>query len=174
MEFRRSKPEDAEQMAAIAEQGKKLLKSKGISQWQRGTYPDKALFLRDAENGIGYVLAEGEEVLAVCAVTFTDEAAYRNPTGGGWLTGPEACYATIHRGAVKGERQEKNLSGVLFSEAAKLAKNRGAVSLRADTHPDNLTMQKAMERAGFVRCCTLILEEGDEAGDPRLGYEMVL
>lgn len=174
MIFRKSTMHDLDQMAAIAEDGKAFLRSKGVSQWQRGAYPDKAVFEQDVRSGIGYVLAEGDEVLAVCAVTFTDEPSYRNLSSGAWLTGSDAVYATIHRSAVSRAHQGRNLSGVLFSAVETLAAQAHAVSIRVDTHPDNLTMQRALQRAGFQNCGTLVLLEGDEIGDLRFGYEKLV
>lgn len=47
-----------------------------------------------------------------------------------------------------------------------------ADSVRVDTHPENLTMQRALERAGFTNCGELVLLSGDEVGDLRYGYEL--
>ena len=38
--------------------------------------------------------------------------------------------------------------------------------LRADTHADNIYMQRALTAAGFVRCGTIYTEDGT----PRLAY----
>lgn len=172
LEFRKSVMADTEAMAEIAAQGKALLKSKGISQWQRGTYPDLTIFQKDVEEGIGYVIADGDVIAAVCAITFTDEEDYRHLDTGSWLTGEDALYATIHRSAVALSHQGKNISGFLFAETAMLARERGAESIRIDTHPDNKTMQKTLLRAGFVKCGEFILGAGDEVGDLRWGYEL--
>lgn len=174
IEFRNSTLLDIDRMVQIAEDAKALLKSKGVSQWQRGTYPDRDLFLRDAEEKIGYVLAEGNEVLAICAVTFSDEEGYRHLLCGQWNTPNDAMYATIHRSAVAKKQQGKNLSGLLFRQVAKMAKTKGAVSIRIDTHPDNRTMQNALIRAGFKKCGEFLIPDGDEAGDLRFGYELCL
>ena len=55
--FRHSTPGDIDRMAEIAREGKALLKERGISQWQRGSYPSRELFLQDMRDGIGYVVA---------------------------------------------------------------------------------------------------------------------
>lgn len=172
--FRKSKLEDIDQMVRIADDGKAFLKSQGINQWQRGTYPDRDLFIQDVGDGIGYVLSDGDEVLAVCAVTFTDEESYRNLTSGKWMTADEAKYATIHRGAVAMERHGEHLSTRLFEAVAEMAKGECAVSVRADTHPENVIMQGALKRAGFQMCGEFYILEGDEAGDLRYGYELLL
>lgn len=160
-------------MTAIADAGKARLKGLGINQWQRGTYPDRSLFIQDVYDGIGYVVAEGDEVLAICAVTYTDELAYRHLLSGAWSTSDDAKYATVHRGAVSPRHQGKKLFSFLLSEAAKMAKENDCVAVRADTHPDNFTMQRSMERAGFVKCGEFNILEGDEAGDLRYAYEIV-
>lgn len=172
--FRKSTLQDIDQMVKIADDGKALLKSRGINQWQRGTYPDRELFIQDVKDGIGYVLARGDEVLAVCAVTFTDEESYRKLNAGKWLTADDAKYATIHRGAVAREHHGEHLSTRLFDAVAKMAKQEKAGSVRADTHPDNLVMQGALEKAGFRMCGEFFILEGDEAGDLRYGYELIV
>lgn len=53
-----------------------------------------------------------------------------------------------------------------------MAWEKGTESIRIDTHPENLTMQKTLKRAGFQRCGELVLLSGDEAGDLRYGYEL--
>ena len=51
---------------------------------------------------------------------------------------------------------------------------RGAGSVRVDTHPDNWAMRTALEKAGFAACGELLLDRCEEAGDPRVGYERIL
>jgi len=174
MIFRNSTPEDVPQMVQIANDGKALLKSKGINQWQRGTYPDGPLFKRDVEQGIGYVVSEGDEVLAICAVTFTVEESYNRLESGCWKTPDDGMYATIHRGAVAKDHHGKHIIDFLFSSVEEMAKEKGAQSIRLDTHPENLTMQRALARSGFEQLNTFYILDGDEAGDLRYGYEKVL
>ena len=45
-------------MSALPRRGRALLKSRGISQWQTGSYPDRPLFEQDVQEGIGYVVCE--------------------------------------------------------------------------------------------------------------------
>ena len=174
MEFRQSQTEDLDQIVRIAEDAKAFLRANGVSQWQRGSYPDRALFASDIENGIGYVMADGGRVCAVCAVTFGDEPSYRHLVMGAWLTGDEAAYATIHRSAVASECRGQGVAGRLFASVCDLAASRGVGSVRVDTHPDNTAMRSALERAGFVPCGELVLDRCEEAGDPRIGYERIL
>ena len=174
MEFRRSRIGDIDQIVRIAEDAKAFLRSCGVSQWQRGTYPDRGLFESDVASGIGYVMADGGRVCAVCAVTFDDEPSYRRLVKGAWLTGDEAAYATIHRSAVASECRGQGVAGRLFASVCDLAGKRGVASVRVDTHPDNRAMRAALEKAGFAACGELLLDRCGEAGDPRVGYERIL
>ena len=174
MEFRRSQIGDLDQIVRIAEDAKAFLRASGVSQWQRGTYPDRALFASDVASGIGWVLADGERVSAVCAVTFDDEPSYRHLVKGAWLTGDDAAYATIHRSAVASWCRGQGVAGRLFASVCDLAATRGVGSVRVDTHPDNRAMRAALEKAGFAACGELLLDRCEEAGDPRVGYERIL
>lgn len=171
--FRKSTLEDIDEMMAIVVDGQALLKSQGIDQWQKG-YPNRELLVEDVREGIGYVVAEGEQVAAMCAVTFTDEESYRKLDEGAWLTPEGSVYATIHRGAVAKACRGQGYPAFLFAEVGKLAEAEGIRSVRADTHPENIAMQKALEKSGFVRCGILTLIGGSEDGDQRLAYEKVL
>ena len=174
MEFRQSQNGDIEQIVRIAEDAKAFLRANGVSQWQRGSYPDRALFAADVADGIGYVMADGDCICAVCAVTFGDEPSYRHLVKGAWLTGNDAVYATIHRSAVASECRGQGVAGRLFASVCELAASRGVGSVRVDTHPDNRAMRSALEKAGFVPCGELVLDRCEEAGDPRIGYERIL
>ena len=174
MEFRHSQIGDLDRIVRIAEDAKAFLRANGVSQWQRGTYPDRALFASDVGNGIGYVMADGERVCAVCAVTFGSEASYRHLVRGAWLTGDDATYATIHRSAVSSECRGQGIAGRLFASVCDLAAKRGVGSVRVDTHPDNKAMRLALEKAGFVPCGEFLLARCEESGDPRIGYERIL
>ena len=85
-----------------------------------------------------------------------------------------SLYATVHRLAVSPEMRGRGVAGFIYAGASELARALGAASIRVDTHPQNLSMQRAMTKAGFVFCGELLLVEGDEAGDRRYGYELLL
>lgn len=172
--FRRSMASDLDAMAQIAAEGKAFLKSCGVSQWQKGTYPCVDDYTRDLALGIGYVVEEEGKIVACCAVTCEDEIAYRGLTNGSWKTPLDARYATIHRCAVLGSCRGRGVIGFLFDSVAAMAEQKRLASVRIDTHPDNKALQRALEKAGFVRCGNLVLVSGAEKGDMRLGYERVV
>lgn len=170
--FRKSTLEDMDAMMEIVDAGKALLRSQGIDQWQKG-YPNRELLVQDVQDGIGYVVEEDGRVVAMCAVTFTDEASYHTLRDGSWLTPDDSVYATIHRGAVARDCQGRGLPAFLFSSVADMARARNVKSVRADTHMENLAMQKALAKSGFIRCGIITLLGGSEDGDLRVGYELM-
>ncbi len=172
--FRPAAAVDLDAMAQIAAEAKAFLRRQGVDQWQRGAYPDRACFAADIRAGLGHVLARGDAVAAVCALSLDPDPTYRRPLDGRWLTSDETLYAVLHRVAVSRAFRAQGLAAVLFDAAAALAADRGAQSLRIDTHPDNRPMQAALARAGFARCTTLRLADGAEAGELRLGYERLI
>ena len=55
-----------------------------------------------------------------------------------------------------------------------MAKELGFPSVRIDTHPGNLPMQRALAKAGFVPCGEIHLVGGCEDGNLRIAFEKVL
>lgn len=172
MVFRPSTILDLEACFRIAEEGKAFLKKNGVSQWQRGNYPSREVFASDVEAGRGYVVEMDGVVAAVSAVTYTPEPSYFE-IDGAWLT-ENSIYATVHRSAVSDSFKGQGVLGFLLEEVGRMAKRKGASSIRIDTHEDNKPMRRALEKAGFTLCGRIILVDGDEVGDPRLAYELLL
>ena len=75
---------------------------------------------------------------------------------------------------VEESRKGQGLAARLFAESEDHVRARGLHNVRIDTHPDNLSMQHALEKSGYRLCGSLILQEGTEKGDPRLAYHKVL
>lgn len=168
--FRHSAAEDVDAMDQIVTDAVCLLGRQGIDQWQKG-YPNRALLVSDIEHGIGYVLTDDDKVVALCAVTFTEEPSYLHISNGKWLTGNATSYATIHRMAVDATLRGKGYASHLFSAVEKMAAEKGINSIRIDTHEQNHSMQRALEKSGFIQCGNITLYGGPENGDPRIAYE---
>lgn len=120
------------------------------------------------------MVCDGDEVVAVCAVTLTEEPSYNHLEEGQWLTPVRCSYAAIHRVAVSAKHRGREIPKFLFDSAAAMAKQLGAISVRVDTHPENIPMQRSLAKAGFVKCGAITLLTGDEAGDGRWVYERLL
>ena len=86
-----------------------------------------------------------------------DEPTYRIMEDGAW---PEDLpYATIHRMASAG--QVRGIGQFCIDWCL-----RQGLPVRADTHADNVYMQRALEKSGFVRCGRIYTEDGS----PRWAY----
>ena len=83
-------------------------------------------------------------------------------------------YFAFHRVCVSEAHKGKGLAASLFSYSEAFAKEKGVRNIRIDTHPDTLSMQKALAKNGYTFCGKITLCSGSEAGDPRFAYQKIL
>ena len=171
MEFRLARDTDLLAMCQITQQAKEQLKRLGVSQWQKGEYPSREVWEQDIKNGMAWLAVEEGQVLGVFAFQTTPDVSY-GEIEGAWLT--ETPYASMHRVCVSDRSKGKGVAGQMFQHGFSMAKEQGFASLRIDTHPDNQPMQRALGKAGFVRCGGIVLKEGPESGDERIAFEHIL
>ena len=136
-----------------------------IDQWQNG-YPNRERLEEDVRLGIGRVLMADGQRVAYGVLTYDGERAYDDLRGGEWLTSG-AAYATIHRLCVAEEEVGKGY-GRAFMECAEREAATRVASIRVDTHPDNLIMQRLISSLGYRYCGVVEYES------PRLAYELCL
>ncbi len=172
MEFTLAKMEYLEQMCEITEQAKAQIRKMGFDQWQKGS-PSREIWIRDIEEGNTWAAVEGEEVLGLFAFFTTPDPSYKE-IDGAWLTGDESAYATMHRVCVSDKCKGKGVAGQMFGKAVSLAKEHGLPSVRIDTHPENIPMQRALKKAGFVYCGEIYLKGGTEDGALRIAFEKLV
>lgn len=164
MEFRKAGCRQTGEIADILSGGSARLRVQGVDQWQRG-YPNRATVEADVAAGVGMVLCEGEAVAAYGAVIFTGEPAYDDISGGVWLS--DGPYAVIHRLCVAEPFLGRGCGAEFMRRAEEFVRGRVA-SLRIDTHPDNVIMQRLVRRAGFTYCGDVVIESR------RLAFEKLL
>ncbi len=128
------------------------------TQWVDG-YPRRELVTADIERGESYVVLEDGIVRGVFMFMQRIEPTYAYIEDGAWLN--DAPYGTIHRVASDGQCRR------LFDAVVAYCREKNE-NLRVDTHHDNLPMQKAIERNGFVRCGIVYMENGTK----RSAYQM--
>lgn len=170
MEFRQAKREDLQVMCRITQQAKDQLLRLGVDQWQKG-YPNRQVWERDIQVDMAWLAVEKGQILGAFAFQTTPDASY-GEIEGAWLT--NTPYASMHRVCVSDDSKGKGVAGAMFRHGFAMAKELGFASVRIDTHPENLPMQRALEKAGFVRCGQITLKDGEEAGDARIGFEHIL
>lgn len=170
MEFIVAKQKHIDKMCEITEQAKRQLKNLGLDQWQKG-YPSREVWMDDAEKECTYLAVEGEEVLGIFAFQTTPDASYYE-IDGKWLT--DGDYASMHRVCVADNSKGKGVAGKMFEHGFKMARELGFDSMRIDTHPGNMPMQRALAKSGFMYCGKIRLVGGCEDGDGRIAFEKVL
>lgn len=170
MEFILAQQEHLEDMCRITEQAKAQLKGLGLDQWQSG-YPSREVWENDIRNQAAWLAAEEGRVAGVFAFQTTPEDSYES-IDGKWLS--EEPYACMHRVCVSDGCKGKGVAGQMFAYGFSMAKSLGFASMRIDTHPGNLPMQRALKKAGFEPCGTIHLKSGCEAGAARIGFEKIL
>lgn len=80
----------------------------------------------------------------------------------------------MHRVCVAEEAKGKGVAGKMFAHGFRMAETLGFSSVRIDTHPGNIPMQRALGKAGFERCGEIHLAGGPEKGSLRIGFEKIL
>ena len=149
MRFRVTKEEDLPPVMTILHQAQAYFKAHGIDQWQDG-YPDEATLRRDIQNGTAYV-AELDGAVAACAtIAFAPDENYTTMVSGQWLT--ERPYAVIHRIAVDDKLKGQGIAGWILEQAEQMCRQRGVESLKIDTHQDNTSMRRLLEKHHYQYC----------------------
>ena len=162
MLIRKAKESEIEKICGIYERGRAFMRGAGNEkQWVNG-YPGREDVMKDLEDGTLYVLCDGDEIACVFCCMTEEEPTYAKIHEGKWIRG--GAYATVHRIAVSDEYRGKGAAGLCFDFALSLCG-----SVRADTHRDNIPMQKALLKNGFEYCGIIYLKNGDE----RLAYQRV-
>ncbi len=170
MIYRLGRETDINEMMAMVDQAKEAFRAGGIDQWQKGE-PDAPGLAEGIKAGQVHVLEDGGLVVAMITLAEGDDPSYRQ-IDGAWLDA--SPYTAFHRVCVSQELKGRGLAGRLFKESEALCLARGYHSVRVDTHPGNLSMQRALEKSGYTACGTLRLIGGSEEGDLRLGYQKLI
>ena len=171
--FRKTNMNEVAELMRIADAARHLLKSRNVDQWQNEKYPSQELFEADIKAGISYVMTDGDHIVGMCALTCADDPMYA-VIDGAWLTPEGTRYAVAHRGALAPEYQGQGLTRKWFELIADEARKLGAVSLRIDTHGENIAMRRSFIGAGFKECGIVQLSEDYADVGSRTAYEMLL
>lgn len=170
MIYRIASEADLPSLTTLAEQAKEYFRSNHINQWQKGEPNEQGLAAAISEGKV-HVLDEDGRVLAMITLQEGDELSYRQ-IDGAWLN--DLPYMAFHRVCVDSSLKGRGLAAALFEHSEQIALSRGYSTVRIDTHPDNLSMQRALAKSGYRTCGRIALAEGSEKGDPRIGYQKLL
>jgi len=134
------------------------MRSHGNARQWDDAYPGRELMRSEIDSGHCFVICERRAVVGTFCLIFGDDPTYGRIEDGRWLN--EAPYGTIHRLASDGS--VKGVGHCCIEFCYSQIKN-----LRADTHSDNIPMQRLLEKEGFERCGIIHLEDGS----PRIAYQ---
>lgn len=173
LELRKAEFSDLDRIMDILADGRSALAALGIDQWQGG-YPAREVIESDIARREGVVVADGDMLVATAMVACRDEFDYRYIEGGSWLTESlpdDPCYVVVHRVAVTGAKKNNGIGASILDYALRLARELGCVSVRIDTHPGNVPMQRLLEKSGFTKCGTIYISHAEGATPERYAYE---
>ena len=143
--LRQAKPEELDICVAILRQGREFQRQQGFSQWAEN-FPDPNAIREDIAKGYGFLLVKDGIVAGYQYISLDGDPSYPYLEGTWQADGP---YGVIHRIAFDPQFRGQGLSREAFEVIGAYCKERGAKSLRIDTHPDNKRMQHVLEKAGF-------------------------
>ena len=151
--------EDLSIIKDIYAHARSFMESTGNPNQWGSSYPSEELLLEDISKNELYVCYEQEGIYAVFVFFMHIDETY-NYIKGAWLNNDD--YGVIHRIASMGSKKG------IFSEVLSYVTN-FVDNIRIDTHRDNLVMQGALSKYGFIKCGTIYLKNGSE----RLAYQFI-
>lgn len=156
MEFNRKKVASLIRRATLADlsnqrdiiiEGKEMLQKLGIDMWT-DDYPSNEELLDDIINESSYVYCEDGKIVATFALYFGIDPIYEKLENGSWLS--QLPYSLLKRIAVSSHMRGKNIIGKIIDTVGFISAAKGFPSLRLDTHPDNKSMKRAIEKNGYL------------------------
>lgn len=154
MFIRLTKPEELDEVMGIYARARDFMRQQGNPTQWGSTEPKRERVALDIEEGHSFVCCEGEELLGVFSFEAdADDPTYHEIWDGSW---PESdSYGVLHRIAVG--TPGRGVAGFCLDWCWARCRQ-----LRADTHADNLPMQRAMLKNGFERCGMIKTYDGTD------------
>ena len=155
MNIRLANTSDTNRIFEIYEYARAYMKAHGNPNQWGDNRPEKSLTKDDIKNQRCYVMEDEGHIFAcfVFTIGFEKEYEAKFPSND--------KYGVIHRVASDGSKRG------IVERIVDFAKGKENL-IRIDTHEDNKTMQKAIERQNFKRLGIIYLEDGS----PRILYEL--
>ena len=158
LKIRDEGPADFEQIMKIYRYAQDyMIRTGNPTQWGH-FYPDAVLIQSDIRRGACKVIYDENGAHGVFALFDGADPTYAHIENGNWLNNEP--YLTIHR--LAGDGQVHGLFQCAVSYCKSISRN-----IRVDTHADNLTMQRLIEKSGFAKCGIIHVKDGT----PRIAYQ---
>ena len=167
----RIEKDDMQRIMKITNDAKYLLKQNGSLQWQQG-YPNEDTFINDINNKSLYGIYENNNLMAYGAYILGKDINYVEIDGKWDIPANEKDLA-IHRVAVDCNCHGKKYGIKILKYGIIYAKKLGCLTVKVDTHKNNIPMQKCINKSGFVyKGIVKIIR--DKLDNLRNAYEIVL
>ena len=134
-----------------------MIRSGNPHQWGN-SYPGEDLIRSDIQKNACKIIYDEHGIHGVFALFDGAEPTYARIENGRWPN--DEPYLTIHR--IAGDGQVHGLFEYTVEYCKSVASN-----IRIDTHADNVTMQRLIEKNGFTKCGTIYVRDGS----PRIAYQ---
>ncbi len=157
---------DMEQIMEIVENAKSYMKENKINQWSEN-YPNEDVFLTDLKENRLYVAEINGKVVGMAVLVLDGDEDYKN-IDGQWLI--DGKYGVIHRIAVNPDYKSQNVAKNLLDFFENKLKDLNYDSIRVNTHKDNKSMLRFIEKNGFQKCGTVYIRKTDK----RIAFEKPL
>jgi len=158
MNIRKATIEELPKIMEIYAKAREYMKNNGNPDQWRDSYPSEDLIRADIEAGQCHLCISMGEIYGVFCFFEGTDPTYQSIEDGAWLN--DLSYGVIHRIAVA--KHGKGVASFCFAYAFEQCGN-----VKIDTHHDNIPMQNALAKNGFVRCGIIRLENGE----PRIAYQ---
>lgn len=167
MRFERSNAKDIPEIMKIIEQAKIYFKNNNINQWQNG-YPNPEIIKIDIEKQESYKLTLDEKIIATAVISFNGEPTYDEIYEGEWLS--NESFAVVHRIATDNSYKGQGIAGKMIKKVEELCIENNVTSIKIDTHEDNISMQKSLQKNGFKYCGVIYLQDKSK----RVAFEKLI
>lgn len=114
------------------------------------------------------MLVDNDRIVAMEVIIYNNEPTYDRIYDGEWLS--NGTFVVVHRMAVDNRIKKSGIASLLLKKVEEMALEKGIVSVKVDTHEDNVPMRRTLEKNGFVYCGRIFLADGN----PRVAYEKLL
>ena len=166
MIIRHANKTDLVDIMVIIEKAKIYMKENKINQWSKN-YPNEDVFLADLKENRLYVAEIDKKVVGMAVLVLDGDADYKN-IDGKWLS--DGKYGVIHRTAVNPDYKSQNVAKNLLDFFEDKLKKLNYDSIRVDTHKDNKSMLRFIDKNGFQKCGIVYIRKTDE----RIAFEKLL
>ena len=161
MIIRKSNINDIDEILDIYSNARKYMKEHGNPNQWYDYKPIKEDIVADINNNIHYSIVENNIIYGCFTFFIGEDTTYNRIINGNWLNNKR--YGVIHK--LASAFIKKGILKECLDYTSKLINN-----IRIDTHEDNITMQNALDKYGFIKCGIIFLKDGNR----RLAYHKIV